>query len=186
MIGLPRWRTRRPVEVVGADLLDGLEQPCVFWALDATAEAVRTGLRSAGWRRPVRVIAPAVGQLAQRRGPSVALLVDDAVVAADHLAQLLPVTVVPLWFGGADGGAEGPIRMRIGNALVPTAGEDVTRFTDRVADAAETLASEEAAGWWQVMGAGTVTAAPPVTPGGWRQRWQRTESLPARPRIWGA
>ena len=183
------------IDVVGADLAIEAGHPCVFWVLDGTAAAVRKGLRAAGWpghgrRARLRVVVPSVGSRPVRRGPSVALLVEDPVLAADHLAQLLPVTVVPVWFGGAHT-SDDP-RMRIGVPLVPDADEQAGRFTDRVADAADDLAREERAGWWQVareraVGAPAGSAGAPspvVTAGGWRQRWHRNEPATPVRGIW--
>ncbi len=173
----------RPIEVVGDDLLAEVEGPCVFWVVDGTAESVRAGLRAAGWQGRVRVVAPTPGQVARRRGPSVALLVDDPQVAAAHLAQLMPVPVVPIWFGGAHADS-GDLRVRIGAALQPAPGENHPAFIGRITDTATALAAEESLGWWQVVG-GASTDSPQVRPGGWRQRWARTEPVADSPRIWG-
>lgn len=187
------------IDVIGADLAREAGAPCVFWVLDGTPGSVRRGLRAAGWpghdrRGRLRVVEPRLGSRPERRGPSVALLVEDTVLAADHLAQLLPVTVVPVWFGGAH--TSGPVRMRVGGPLLPEPGEPAGRFTDRVADAADDLAREEGSGWWQVARERAVSVAappvpdtsgarPPVVPaGGWRQRWQRTEPPPEPHGIW--
>ena len=178
------------VEVVGADLAREAEDPCVFWVVDGTPAAVRGGLRAAGRHGRLRIVTPSVGSRPQRRGPSVALLVEDPVLAADHLSQLLPVTVVPVWVGGAH--TSGRVRMRIGRPLVPDTGETTQRFTDRVADAADDLAREELSGWWQVArerAAGVADpsaerARPVVVPGGWRQRWHRTEPEAPPRGIW--
>lgn len=182
---------RGTVDVIGADLAREAGHPCVFWVVDGTAAVVRRGVRAAGWpgdgqHGRLRIVTPAVGSRPARRGPSVALLVEDSVVAADHLAQLLPVTVVPVWVGGAHTAERS--RMRIGQPLVPADGEPAHDFCDRVADAADDLAREERAGWWQVtreraVGAGT-HGGPVLTAGGWRQRWQRTEPAPRQRQIW--
>lgn len=176
------------VEVVGADLLTEVADPCVFWVVDGTPAAVRAVMRSAGRSGRIRTVSPVVGQRPERRGPSVALLAHDAVLAADHLAQLLPVRVVPLWIGGAFVG--GPIRARFGRPLQPEAGENPARFTDRVADTADALAGESDRGWWQVLRASAPDAVPtldgtiPPVPDGWRQRWARTAPGEATPGIW--
>lgn len=171
------------VEVVGADLLGEVTGPCVFWVVDGTPAAVRTVLRAAGWSGRLRTVTPSVGASVQRRGPSVALLVGDPVLAADHLAQLLPVRVVPVWIGGAF--RAGPLHARIGRPLAPAAGESSAEFTDRVADAADALVAEQSHGWWQALRGESPAAAAPAAPdGGWRQRWQRSATEPTRPGIW--
>jgi|GEM_PF-6472237 len=178
----------RAVEVIGADLLAEVDNPSVFWVVDGTPAVVRNVLRTAGWRRRLRVTTPVVGVRPERRGPAVALLVNDVTLATDHLAQLLPVPVVPLWIGGAF--VEGPVRARIGRPLAMQAGENPARFTDRVADAADALAAEESLGWWRVLrdtapdAVPRLDEAPPPLPEGWRQRWARTRPAVTSPGIW--
>lgn len=172
----------RPIEVVGQDFLAEISGPCVFWVVDGTPDALRSGLRAAGWQGRVRVVAPSRGRTAQRRGPSVALLVDDPRIAGAHLEQLMPVPVVPIWFGGCHA-EDDPLRVRIAAALSPAPGEGHASLVARVIESATALAAEESLSWWQVLTGATPTA-PQTRPGGWRQRWARTEPLAQSPRIW--
>ncbi|MFW6599608.1 hypothetical protein ACQBAU_09030 [Propionibacteriaceae bacterium Y2011] len=165
-------RIRTSAEVVGADVLSEVDDPCVFWVVDGTPATVRAALPG----RRVRFVTPTVGDRLRRRGPSVAILVDSVTLASEQLAQLLPVRVVPMWVGGAWTG--GPVRVRFGRPLAPAEGEDAATFGDRVADAGEALAAEEQHGWWQVV-SGSVdlhdATVPSPPAGGWRQHWLRTD-----------
>ncbi len=166
-------RARGPVELIGADLLDGLGDPVVFWAVDATPLAIRAALPG----RLPRVVSPKPGDRPRRSGPSVALLVDDARVAGEYLAALLPVPVVPVLFRGAHRADESTLA-RIGHPVHPEAGEAGEDTVARVVAEIDRLHREDIDGWWTSLREPATPAGPPAPAGSWRQQWDRTAPRP--------